>query len=51
MKYFLKRIDDFLVSSAKTKSTFFKVSIALTVISSKLPIGVGTINSFPLFVI
>ena len=48
---FIKRIFDFLVSSAKTKSTFFKVSIALYVMSSKFPIGVGTINNFPLFVI
>ena len=41
--YFFKRFFEVRVSSHKIKSDFFSISIALKVISPKLPIGVGTI--------
>lgn len=44
--FILKKFNNFLefkIFSAKIKSTSFRIRIALKVISSKLPIGVGTI--------
>ena len=37
------------VSSAKIKSTSFKTAIALKVMSSKLPMGVGTMKSLAIY--
>ena len=45
----LNNLIEFLVSSAAQTSTLFSISIALFVISFKLPIGVETIYKVPNF--
>ena len=47
MLYLLNKTLETLVSSAAQRSTLFSTSIALNVISSRLPIGVETIYKDP----